>query len=448
MSRMPFVITTEYRFSSGTGVAIVVANMIGTGVFVSLGYQLLDIQSPFVLLMLWLVGGLTALCGALTYAELGANLPRSGGEYHFLTQLYHPSLGFVSGWVSVTVGFAAPTALVAMTFAAYLSRAFPALSEPAAAIGLIVVLGLFHARSRRSSSLTQMSFTIIKILLILLFVTAVLLVGENPQPISLVPEDGDLSMIVSGTFAVSLIYVNYAYTGWNAATYVMGEMKDGARRLPLVLLAGTLVVMLIYLLLNYSFLKAAPMAAMSGELEMGVIAAQYAFGPEVAMTMAVVLALLFVSTVSAMTMAGPRVLQVIGEDFALFRWLSVTNKNGVPALAIGFQSLLAIGFILTGSFESILLFTGFILSLNTFLAIAGVFLLRYRGLGRPDAYRTWGYPVTPLLYLGLTLWTLVYIVINNPVEAFAGVAIVLVGLVAYLASRRTEQQHSEPDSHG
>ncbi|MDA0790356.1 MAG: amino acid permease [Proteobacteria bacterium] len=430
----------EYRFSSTTGIAIVVANMIGTGVFVSLGYQLLDIQSPFVLLMLWLVGGVTALCGALTYAELGANLPRSGGEYHFLKELYHPSFGFISGWVSVTVGFAAPTALVAMTFAAYLRQAFPALPGSAMAIGLIVVLGLFHARSRRSSSLTQMTFTAVKVVLIGLFVMAVMAFGANPQPVSLVPKAGDLAMVVSGTFAVSLIYVNYAYTGWNAATYVMGEMRDGARRLPLVLLVGTTLVMLVYLLLNFSFLKAAPMAAMSGKLEIGVIAAQHAFGPEVAMTMAIVLSLLFISTVSAMTMAGPRVLQVIGEDFAVFRWLGVTNQSGVPARAVAFQSLLAIGFILTGSFESVLLFTGFILSLNTFLAIMGVFLLRYQGRLRPGAYRTWGYPVTPLLYLGLTLWTLIYIVINNPVEAFAGLAMIAIGMLAYLASGRFDRR--------
>ena len=210
---------TEFRFPPRTAVAIVIANMIGTGVFVSLGYQLQDIQSPFVLLMLWLVGGVTALCGALTYAELGANLPRSGGEYHFLSRLYHPMFGFISGWVSVTVGFAAPTALVAMTFAAYLHPAAPGIPPSLAAISLVLLLAIFHSISRRSSSHTQLIFTSIKVLLLTLFVLMVLTVSDNPQPISLKPMPEDWAMQVTGTFAVALVFVGYAYTGCDQSDF-------------------------------------------------------------------------------------------------------------------------------------------------------------------------------------------------------------------------------------
>ncbi len=428
-------LVTEFRFPPRTAVAIVIANMIGTGVFVSLGYQLQDIQSPFVLLMLWLVGGVTALCGALTYAELGANLPRSGGEYHFLSRLYHPMFGFISGWVSVTVGFAAPTALVAMTFAAYLQPAAPGIPPSLAAISLVLLLAIFHSISRRSSSHTQMIFTSIKVLLLTLFVLMVLTVSDNPQPVSLKPMPEDWAMLVTGTFAVALIFVGYAYTGWNAAVYMISEMEDPRRHLPLVLVAGTSVVMVLYIMLNYSFLLAAPMSALEGETEIALIAARYALGDNTGyMLISIVFALLFVSTVSAMTMAGPRVLQVIGEDFVTFRWLSRTNRHGVPVIAIVCQSLLAVLFILTASFESVLLFTSFVLTLNTFITILGVFVLRWRGMNQQGAYKTWGYPITPLVYLAITSWTLVYIMLNNPVEGLAGLAIIFTGALFYLVT--------------
>ena len=208
---------------------MVVANMIGTGVFTSLGFQLLGIQSFFVLMMLWLIGGLTALCGALTYAELGANLPRSGGEYNFLSRLYHPSAGFISGWVSATVGFAAPVALAAMTFGAYLSAVFPNLSPRWSAVALVLVLTLLHCRSRQTSSAVQQLFTGLKVLLVILFCAVIFIWGGTPQPVSFAPQSGDSTLLFSGAFAVALIYVNYAYTGWNAATYVTSELDNPQR---------------------------------------------------------------------------------------------------------------------------------------------------------------------------------------------------------------------------
>lgn len=393
----------------------------------------MEIQSPFVLMMLWLVGGVTALCGALTYAELGANLPRSGGEYNFLSQIYHPSMGFISGWVSVTVGFAAPTALVAMTFAAYLGRSFSMLSEVVMAVTLVALLAIFHCISRRTSSATQTVFTTLKIVLIVVFVVAVLFLSQTPQPISLNPVAGDGQMIFSGTFAVALIYVNYSYTGWNAATYVTGELDQPQKSLPKILLLGTGIVLVLYLMLNYAFLYAAPMSALTGQQNLGVVAAEFAFGEQVASIVAIALALLFVSTVSAMTMAGPRVLQVIGEDFSAFRFLAKTNRHGVPVIAIGFQSVLAIVFILTASFEFILLFTGFVLALNTLFVVLGVFVLRWQDRSQKTLYRTWGYPVTPLIYLAITSWTLVYILITRPMEGLAGLTIIVLGGLCYIA---------------
>jgi APA family basic amino acid/polyamine antiporter len=277
--------------------------MIGTGVFTSLGFQLLGIQSFFVLMMLWLIGGLTALCGALTYAELGANLPRSGGEYNFLSRLYHPAAGFISGWVSATVGFAAPVALAAMTFGAYLSAVFPSISSRWSAVSLVILLTLLHCRSRQTSSAVQQLFTALKVALILLFCAAIFIWGGVPQSaISFAPQSGDSTLLFSGAFAVALIYVNYAYTGWNAATYVTSELDNPQRNLPIVLFVGTGLVMMLYLLLNFTFLSAAPIDILAGKLEVGVIVADHALGDSAGKAMGLVLALLLISTVSAMTM--------------------------------------------------------------------------------------------------------------------------------------------------
>ena len=331
------------RFSARTALAVVIANMIGTGVFTSLGFQLLEIRSGFVILALWFVGGVTALCGAMTYAELGGALPRSGGEYNFLSRTFHPAVGFVSGWMSATIGFAAPTALAAITFGTYLASVFPALSPRWLAIGLIAALAATHATTRRASGGTQRMFTYLKVVLIAAFCVLGWTLVEAPQDIRFLPGPGDGTLLLSGAFAVALIYVHYAYTGWNAATYVIDELERPGETLSRVLLLGTGIVMALYLLLNFTFLYAAPVEALAGKLEVGYVAARFIFGDAGASIMGVALALLLISTVSAMTLAGPRVLQVIGQDFHALRFLARTNRHDVPLVAIVLQSGLADG---------------------------------------------------------------------------------------------------------
>ncbi len=426
----------KFRFT--TVIAIVIANMVGTGIFTSLGFQLLDIRSGFVLLMLWVVGGIVAVCGAMTYAELGAALPRSGGEYNFLARIYHPAAGFVSGWVSVTIGFAAPTALAAITFAAYGTSALPGESsdalQKALACSLVAALTLVHASTRRNSGGLQVFFTILKVGVIVGFCLAAVMFAKVPQPVQFWPAAGDGIILTSSAFAVSLIYVSYAYTGWNVATYLSSEVENPQRTLPGILMTGTLVVMLLYVALNFVFLWVAPMDAMAGQIEVGYIAARSAFGDVGGRFTGLVLALLLVSTVSAMTLAGPRVLQVIGEDFHALRLLSRTNRDGIPSTAIFVQSCLAVLFILTSSFESILVFAGFTLALNSFATVLGVFVLRWRQPDLPRPYRTFAYPVTPLIYLALTGWTLTFVLINKPVEGLFGLGIIGAGLIFYFLS--------------
>ncbi len=422
------------KFKPSTAAAVVVANMIGTGVFTSLGFQLVELDSGFVLLMLWAVGGLAALCGALSYAELGAALPRSGGEYNFLTNIYHPVAGFISGWVSATVGFAAPTALAALTFGSYLASVLPFMSAIWLATGVIVVLTVIHCTSHRQSGGTQRLLTVLKIVLILGFAGLALWYGDNPEPIAFSPQAGDGALLMGGAFAVSLIYVNYAFSGWNAATYISGELESPQRYLPVVLFASTGLVALAYLMLNYVFLEVAPADAMRGKVEIGYVAAQYAFGEAGADIMGSLLALLLISTVSAMILAGPRVWHAIGEDYPLFRELGAVNRDGVPVRAIALQGGISLVFLWTSSFESILVFAGATMALNTFFAVLGVFVLRWRQPDLPRPYRITWFPLPPLVFLLITGWTLLYTVLQRPLEAWLCLGVVVSGALFYRVS--------------
>ena len=430
----------DLKFQHQTVTAVVIANMIGTGVFTSLGFQLLDIQSGFAILLLWALGGLIAVCGSMTYAELGSALPRSGGEYNFLTEIYHPSAGFISGWISATIGFSAPTALAAITFSTYLMTIFPEINNDwlrkIIACSLIVILAFIHSSNRKSSGGLQMIFTVMKVGVIILFCFGAILFAKNIQPVSFSPNSNDISTIFSGSFAVSLIYVSYAYTGWNAATYLSSEIERPQKYLPLILISGTTSVTVLYILLNFVFLSVAPIEDMQGKIEIGFIAAQSAFGGSVANFTGLVLSLLLISTVSAMTIAGPRVLQVIGEDFKVLNILSRKRKDGIPSTAIYIQSLIAIIFILSSSFESILVFAGFTLALNSFVTVIAVFVLRSKQPNLPKPYKTFGYPFTPLIYLALTGWTLYFVIINRPIEVLFSLGIILSGLIFYYISNR------------
>ncbi len=293
-------------YSVRVAAAVVIANMIGTGVFTSLGFQLLDIQSTTGILWLWAIGGLCALSGALCYAELGARNVGSGGEYHFLTELVHPYAGFVSGCVSATVGFAAPIALESLTFGVYLATALPAVPAKLSATLLILVMVALHTRTRRDSAQGQFALTLLKIVLIVVFVATALIVGADYDHQLSGPVFSGADDMLSGGGAVALIYVMYAYSGWNAATYILGELEDPQRDLPRALIVGCIIVTCIYVVLNAVFLISAPIDELRGEVEVAYIVADYVVGGQGAFAVSLLLSGILISTVSAMIMAGPR----------------------------------------------------------------------------------------------------------------------------------------------
>lgn len=418
-----------------TATAVVIAAMVGSGVFTTLGFQVAEIRSTFAVMMVWLVGGVIALCGALTYGELGAALPRSGGEYHLLRRVYTPALGFLSGWVSATVGFAGPSALAAMALASYTATFIPGIPENHLAAGVVLGFSLIHASSLQVGTTFQNLLTVLKVGLILGFVGAAFTVDQVPG-ITLWPQTGDVGLITGPAFAVALIFVSYAYTGWNAAIYVAGEIKQPSRTLPRSLLLGTLAVTALYVMLNYVFLRTVPMDELAGQIEVGFLAGVQIFGEAGGQTTAAIIAGLLASTVSAYIFLGPRILMVMGEDMPALTWLSVKSQRGLPVNAFVFQTLVTLALIYTSTFDQVMLYASILLIANSTLAVAGVYVLRVNEPNLPRPYRTWGYPVTPAVFLAVNIWTLMYVLQTRPFESFVGLVILGVGLTLYAVVQR------------
>lgn len=409
--------------------------MVGTGVFTSLGFQVGGVPSGFALLLLWALGGVCAFCGALAYAELAAALPRSGGEYHFLSTIFHPAAGFVAGWASIIAGFAAPVAVTAMAFGSYFQGVFGGVPALALSLGLVGAVSAVHLCGARTGSAFQNFFTWGKVLLILAFIGAGWLLCPA-QPLAFTPQPGDWGQIASAPFAVSLIYVMYAYSGWNAAAYVTREVGEPARNVPRALLAGTLIVMALYLGLNHVFLRTTPLAELQGQVQVGSIAGTRIFGAEGGRWVSGLICLALVSSVSSMTWIGPRVTMAMGEDLGAMRFLSRRTRRGVPAAATLFQLAVVAALLCTSTFEKVLVYVQFTLLLCSFLTVLGMMILRRTRPDLPRPYRAWGYPFTPLLFLGITLWMMGYVAWSQPWESLAGLATLAMGLVLYFCSPR------------
>ncbi len=423
-----------------TAVSIVIANMIGTGVFTSIGFQLNGIESVFAIMMLWLTGGIIALCGALSYGELGSAMPRSGGEYHYLSVLIHPLVGFLSGWVSVTVGFAAPVALAAFAFGKYVNKVYPFLDPNIMAYSVVIITTIMHCFTLKGSARFQNISTYVKIALILLFIVAGFLVSVH-QNVSLIPKDSPVTAmswksIFTMPFAVSLIYVSYSYSGWNASAYMASEIENPEKSIPKSLLMGTIMVTVLYVLLNFIFLYTTPVSELKNQVEAGYISGIHIFGSGAGNLIGLMIALLMVSSISSLVFAGPRVTRVMGEDITALSALAKTNRHGIPVVATLLQSAIALVLIYTSTFDAVVLYIGFTLSVFTFLTVCSLFILRRGRSGLQAKYKTFGYPVTPLVFLILNGWTLYSTLSAHPKESLYGLGTVMAGSVLYFIKKK------------
>jgi basic amino acid/polyamine antiporter, APA family len=415
--------------------AIVVADMVGVGVFTSLGFQVKDIPSGFSILLLWTVGGIVALCGVFSYGELGAMFPRSSGEYNFLGRAYHPAFGFVAGWVSATVGFAAPVALAAMAFGEYGKAVVPDAPPLMLAIGMVWLVSIVQLTGVKHSSTFQLIATILKVVLIVAFLVAGFTIS-TPQPVSFAPSLAALSQVASAPFAISLVFVMYSFSGWNAATYIIGEMHLPERNLPRAMLFGTLIVLVLYVALNAVFLHTAPIDKLAGQLDVARISGSYIFGETGGRIVGAMICVGLISSISAMMWIGPRVMMTMGEDIPVLRIFARRSSNGAPAYAILFQLTVASLMLFTRSFEAVLDFIQFALLFCSFFTVAGVIKLRitHPELRRP--YRAWGYPLSPVVFLLVTGFMMYYLLTDRPLQSALSTLIMLSGLLIYAIFRK------------
>ncbi|HQQ98902.1 MAG TPA: amino acid permease, partial [Cyclobacteriaceae bacterium] len=386
--------TDNTKYTLQVGIALVIANMIGTGVFTSLGYQVGPLPSGFVILMLWLLGGVVALSGALVYAEISTTLKRSGGEYFYLGEIFHPLLGFLSGWMSTLVGFAGAISAVALAIGSY-SAVLIGLNEKWVAIASILLISFVHLFGVKTSGWTQTLLTGIKLSLIAFFCIAPLFfAGDSLSGISFLPQPGDWDLMLTPGFAVSLVFVVYAYTGWNAAAYIAGNLENPARNLPRALLVGTGIVVVVYLSLNAMFLFVANFNELNGQNDVGNIVAIKLFGVRIGQIFSALFSIALLSTLSAMTIAGPRVTEAMGEDYPALQKLSTRNRYGMPYVAVLIQAGWSVFLVMVSSFKEIIQYISISLSIFSLLTVIGIFFLRKTHTDRP--FRMPFYPVTPL----------------------------------------------------
>lgn len=406
--------------------ALVVASMIGTGVFTTSGFLLADLHSPWLVLAAWAVGGAIATLGALSYGALARRIPESGGEYLFLSRTLHPAAGYVAGWVSLLVGFSAPVAAAAFAFGAYTRDWLPAWPPQMSGTLLVIAFSLLHAAHVRRGAWVQNVAVLLKVVLIVVFVGF----AFSRLPNAIEPAAGPITL---STFGVSLVWISFSYSGWNAAIYIAGEVHDPERNLPRALLVGTALVTILYLALNAVFVFAAPQDALAGKLEIGRIAAEHLGGPALANAVAALVALTLVSSVSSMVMAGPRVYARMAADGCLPRWLQASDAP--PRAAIFFQGLIALVMLWTTTYESLLTYIGFTLGLSTAATVVGLMRLRRReGKQLPVP----GWPWVPTLFLICVLWTTVFSISRRPIESLLGLATLGVGWLAWRFSRKPE----------
>ena len=425
------------HLSMWTSASFIVASMIGTGVFTSLGYQLLEINTIFPLILLWLIGGIIAFCGALTYGELATTYPRSGGEYSLLSTILHPSLGFGAGLVSATIGFAAPGVLAAIALGSYLTIFFQNIEPSLFAILIISLIHIIHVKSIKLGTSFQNISTLIKIIFILVFIAFGLNI-ENPQSLTLLPVEGDMDVIFGAPFAVSLVWVSYAYTGWNTVIYVAGEVKNPIQNITKSMLVSTSIVMILYLLLNFTFLFTTPLMTLQGEVEVALISGIEIFGVNGGKVISLSISLLLLSTISSYIYIGPRVLAIMGEDYKELNFFNKKNIKGIPVNAFALQFFLSIIFILTSSFEQVLIYTSICLIIISSITVFSIFFSRFKEKDLSRPYRAFGYPLTPLIYLMLNFWILFYSFIHSRFESFIGVCIFLFSIIIYFFFKKVE----------
>ena len=418
----------ERRLGLGSATALVVANMVGTGVFTTSGFLIADLGSAWMVLLVWMMGGLVALLGALCYGALARHIPESGGEYVFLSRTLHPALGYLAGWVSLLVGFSVPLGALAYAFGQYMSAlGGPALASPRlTGTAIILVAAAVHAVSLTAGARAQAIAVGVELVAIALFT------GFGMGQLA---HEGLHNVAAPGRVAglgVALVIVSYSYQGWNAAVYIGGEVVEPGKNLPRALVLGTVLVTTLYLGLNTVFVLGAPASLLAGKVDVGRIAALVLGGPRLAKLVSALIAFVLAICVSSLAMAGPQVAARMAADGYLPRVLAV-RPGRPPRVALLAQTLIALVALWTAAFASLLTYVGFTLSLMTAATVLGLVWQRHK---RGPALEVPGWPWVPALFLVFVVGATAFTVAERPRESLVGLSTLAVGLLAYWLQKR------------
>lgn len=433
---------------------IVVANMIGAGIFTTSGLLMAELHNPLLMVILWGVGGIIALCGALSYGELGAAMPGAGGEYLFLSRLYSPIYGFLSGWVSFIVGFSAPIAASALGFSEYFTRAVPGLgnwlqangfmgleiTKKTLAVAVILIFTFIHYRGIKYGARIQNALTILKILLIVVLLAGGFASGKGD--FSNFHKGGSPGSGLAGwkTIGLSLMWIMFSYSGWNASTYLGAEIKNPRKNLPGSLIYGTFIVMALYIGINILYVYGIEPESMEGVISVGGLVMGNLFGKSAEVLFSILISFALFSSLSAFIIIGPRVYYSMAKDGLFFKMAGRIHKRfQVPSNSILLQALIAVILVLSGTFEQVLTYMGFALGIFPVLAVIGIWKLRKT---QPDALRIKGFPIPQIIYITAGIMILVLSFMESPLESSIAILTVVVGVPAYFLFKRNSKKTS------
>ncbi|MGB8887639.1 MAG: amino acid permease [Candidatus Korobacteraceae bacterium] len=441
--------------------ALIVSNVVGVGIFTTPAIIAKLVPEPSAMLALWIAGGCLALAGAMSYAQLGRRWPAAGGEYIYLSKAYGPTAGFLSGWTSLIAGFSGAVAASAVGLMIYLGRYFPALAADHALLSInfyvgtftispraltaafiIIIFALLHACNLGAGKVTQNMLALLILAIIVIFC----IVGFATGTGSWSHFQSTHVPLRPMNCLLALIPIMFTYSGWNAASYISEEMYDTRRTIGPALLIGTSVIVVLYAVLNTLYLYAIPAAAMQNAVNVGDVAAHALFGVgSNFITPVLIIALL--GAISAMTIAGPRVYFAMARDGAFVPMFARTStKFGTPALAIALQAAWSIVLVMTGSFEQILMYTGFMILLCSGAAVAGLFVARRQEL-RSDR-RLWLEMIAPAVFVIVCAAIVADVVVGDPRTALRGIVLIAAGLPVFFWARRRRlaQASGEPET--
>jgi APA family basic amino acid/polyamine antiporter len=440
-------------------IMLISGDMIGTGIFISTGVIAATLPSPGGILLVWVLGGLLALTGALSCAELSASLPYAGGDYNYIKAAYGRVMGFLSGWSSFLVTFSGAIAFLAVTFTGFMAFFFPLLGSNDAlfaakifglaititagtlfSMSVVIVISVLHCIGVRLGTMMQNVLSLLKIGALLGIILLGVFIGKGDTGHFTPLFDWDKITNFS-VFAAAFIPVIFAYSGWNAVIYIAGEVKQPERNLPRALLWANLLVIALYLAINMVYIYAVPVTQMKGALRVSEVATTALFGYQTSVWITAVITVSILGALNVVTMLGPRIYYAMARDGVFFKSLAKVHPTfNTPMNAIMLQCVWACFLLVTGTFGTLFTYVSVIITLFSAFTVGSVIVLRYKRPDLPRPYKLWGYPVVPILFIAIHLWIVWGSVTEHPFESLMGLFIVCLGLPAYLIWRSRNPQ--------